>query len=169
MSYLRIDIKKGNVKLPFIFKLLKWVIMIYVILASVYLVDKVYYLLFEHNGGFYEWLAVVLNLVLIAILVRQLFRLNEVRYIIVTDNYIKYRQRFPWPYRISWGRIKQIHFGYSAVRFMTKKGNKFRFSLSKTNEEEQSKLYETLSGIAKKHGIDVLQPFLDESVKTESQ
>ncbi len=158
MTSYRIDIKPKTGKLPFIYILLKWVILVYITGASIFLLDKIYFLLARHINTFYQWLAVILNLLLVVVLARQLLRLNEVRYLIVTEEQIKYRQHFPWASSLSWSRIKQIQFGYSSVRFVTKGGKKYRFSLSKATQEEQSKLYEALDSVAKKYDVEFLRP-----------
>jgi hypothetical protein len=158
MNPYRIDIKRETGKLPFIYVLLKWVIMIYVIGASVFLLDKLYYLIFRHNARSFEWLAFLINLLLVVILVLRLLKLNEVRYLVVSDQEIKCRKNFPWASRISWNHIRQVQCGYSSVRFITKRGRKHRFSLRKTTLDDQTKLYETLEHIAKSHKVEFLRP-----------
>jgi hypothetical protein len=156
VSY-RIDIKKESGKLPVIYTLLKWVILIYVIVASAFLLNKLYSLVFRHIA-LSEWLAISLNLLLVIILIRQLLRLNEVKYLIVTDEHIKFRQRYPWTSCVKWKHIKEVQFGYSTVRFVTKNRKKYRFSLSKTNEDDLVKLYHALEEAAQKHSVPVLRP-----------
>lgn len=159
MIYYRVDFTHQRPKrIPFINKFLKWVIVAYIIPASIYLCYKLYFLLQSDKPIWYEWIAVIFNLLLIIILTRQLLKLNKVKYIIITDDYLKYGQHFPWDSRISWRRVRQIRYGYSNVRFITKGGEKYRFSLSKINKEEQSKFFETLDLIAKKYEVDLQLP-----------
>jgi hypothetical protein len=158
MTPYRIDIKRETGKLPFVYILLKWFIMVYVIAASVFLLDKLYYLIFRHSARSFEWAAFLINLLLVIILVFRLLKLNDVRYLVVSDEEIKCRKNFPWASRIGWNHIRQVQCGYSSVRFITKRGRKHRFSLRKTTLDDQMKLYATLEGIAKTHNVEFLRP-----------
>ena|SRR5579871_5194164 len=158
MIYCRIDARQGEAKALFISKLLKWAAIIYVIAAFSFLLYKLGYLWFRHSGTTKEVLMIFLNIVIFLALIRQLLKLNEVKYIVVTDQYVKYRQQFPWPSVLNWKNIKQIQFGYSSIRFITNKNKRFRFSLSKTNNEDRQKLAESFNLIAKKYDVELLLP-----------
>ena len=158
-TYYRVDFKHHKPKkIPFINKLLKWVIIVYIIPASFYLCYKLFFLMQSEKPLWYEWLAVIFNLTLIIFLTRQLLKLNKVKYIIITDDYLKYGQHFPWDSRVSWKRMSQIQFGYSNVRFITKSGERYRFSLAKIKEADQTKLFQILDVIAKRFHVDLQQP-----------
>ncbi len=159
MPYFRIDFKVDNSKVPFANTLLKWIIIFYVVPAMMYLTYKLFHLMtFGGVVAWYEWPAVILNLGLVIVLTRQLFRLNKIRYIIITDKGLKYAKHFPWDSFVSWKRFKQFQYGYSNVRLITKGGTRFRFSLLKISEEEKSKLFRILDGISKKYGVEMQQP-----------
>ena len=159
MIYYRVDFKHHKPKkTAFINKLLKWVIIVYIIPASIYLCYKLFFLMQSEKPLWYEWLAVIFNLILIMFLTRQLLKLNKVKYIIITDDFLKYGQHFPWDSRVSWKRMSQIQFGYSNVRFVTKSGERYRFSLAKIKQDEQTKLFEILNKISQRFQVDLQQP-----------
>jgi hypothetical protein len=157
MASYRIDIKKDVAKLPFIYALLKWIIFLYVAAAAVFLFSKMYTLFFRRIA-ISEWLAIGINLLLIAVLLWQALRLNEVRWLVITEDQIKFRQRFPWHSTIKWNRVNRIQFGYSSVRFISKNGKRYRFSLTKITQEEQAKFFAALEETAKKYTVDVVRP-----------
>ncbi|MBS1932386.1 MAG: hypothetical protein JST96_00205 [Bacteroidetes bacterium] len=139
-------------------QLLKWAAIIYVGIAFPIMLYKLGYLFVQHRATSKEVLMIGINIVIFLALVRQLFKLNQVKYIIVTDQYVKYRQEFPWASVVNWKNVKQIQFGYSSVRFITKKNKKLRFSLSKTTGEDRTKLSDSFNIISKKYDVELLLP-----------
>jgi hypothetical protein len=158
MTYCKIEAKKGERKISFTNKLLKWAAIVYVTAASSFMLYKLGTLFLKHNGDVKECLAILLNILLFIAIIRQLLKLNQVKYIIITDEYVRYRQQYPWTSSVNWKRVKQIQFGYSSVRFVTNKNKKLRFSLSKTNNEDRSKLSDSFNIIAKKYDVELLLP-----------
>jgi hypothetical protein len=159
MTYFKANFEiRQHKKHSFIHALLKWVIIIYLIPVSAYLFSDIFSLLKTTKSVWYEWSALLFNLLLILVITRQLLKLTKVKYIIITDDCLKYSQYFPWDSKISWNRFKQIQFGYSNVRFITKGGDRYRFPLSKITEQDQSKLFNYLDQIARKFKVDLQQP-----------
>jgi hypothetical protein len=158
MTYCRIDAKLGDKKMSLIYKLLKWTAILYVVAAFSFLLYKLGYIWFMHTGTLKEVLMISLNILIFLLLIRQLLKLNRVKYIVVTDEYVKYRQEFPWPSVLNWKNVKQIQLGYSSIRFITNKNKRFRFSLSKTTREDRSKLSESFNIISKKYDVELLLP-----------
>ncbi|HLY71832.1 MAG TPA: hypothetical protein VKR53_18995 [Puia sp.] len=153
----RIDIKNNSERSTFLNRLFKYLVIMYVFLASAYLMYKFFTLIQRHTSK-QEWAAILVNLVIIILLILQLLRTNNKKYILITDNFVKYRWRLPWASRVAWENIKTIQFGYSSVRFVTKSEKKYRFYFSKATENEKDDLETTLMAIAKKHNIEFLQP-----------
>ena len=131
--------------------------MAYVFLAGAYLFYKFFTLIQRHTSK-EEWVAILINLVIVILLTLQLFKTSNKKYILVTDEFVKYRWRFPWASQLAWKKIKTIQFGYTSVRFITKSEKKHRFYFSKATENEKDDLEETLIAIAKKHNIEFMQP-----------
>jgi hypothetical protein len=158
MTYCKIEAKKGDRKISILNKLLKWSAIVYVTAAFSFMIYKLALLFVKHNGDLKECFAILLNILFFIAIIRQLLRLNQVKYIIITDEYVRYRQQFPWTSSVNWKSVKQIQFGYSSVRFITNKNKKLRFSLSKTNGEDRSKLSDSFNIIAKKYDVELLLP-----------
>jgi hypothetical protein len=153
----RIDIKNRSENSTIFNRLFKLLVMAYVFLASAYLLYKFFTLIQRHTSK-QEWAAILINLVIIILLTLQLFKTSNKKYILVTDEFVKYRWRFPWASQLRWEKIKTIQFGYTSVRFVTKSEKKHRFYFSKATENEKDDLEETLIAIAKRHNIEFMQP-----------
>jgi len=157
MVIYRINIKNSTESSIFINRLLKFLVAVYIIGASGYLVYKFYTLSFRHTSD-KEWAAIIINFLIIIILALQLIKTINRKYILITDEFVKYRWRFPWSSQIPWDNIKIIQLGYSSVRFITKTEKKYRFYFSKATEMEKTKLQEALTDVAKKKEIELMQP-----------
>jgi hypothetical protein len=153
----RIDIKNSSENSTIFNRLFKLLVIAYVFLASAYLLYK-FFTLIQRQTSKQEWAAILINLVIIILLTLQLFKTSNKKYILVTDEFVKYRWRFPWASQLAWEKIKTIQFGYTSVRFITKSEKKHRFYFSKATENEKDDLEETLIAIAKKHNIEFMQP-----------
>jgi Na+(H+)/acetate symporter ActP len=153
----RIDIKNSSQNSIFLNRLLKLLVLAYVFLAIPYLLYKFFTLIQQHTSK-QEWAAIMINLVIVILLAWQLIKTSNKKYILITDEFVKYRWRFPWASQIEWEKIKKIQFGYSSVRFITKSEKRHRFHFSKATENEKDDLEETLIAIAKKHNIEFMQP-----------
>ncbi|MES1223137.1 MAG: hypothetical protein ABUT20_47025 [Bacteroidota bacterium] len=127
-------------------------------MALPFLLYKLTDLLLTRHATTKETAVIVLNILIFIALIRQLLKLNQVKYIEVTDKYVKYRQDFPWASIINWENIKQIQFGYSSVRFVTNRNKKFRFSLSKTSSDDRLKLSDSFHILSKKYDVELLLP-----------
>ena len=161
MSYFKIDFRKDKVRVSSAQQTLKWIVIVYVVSASVYLFIKLYHLLFGSGKViWYEWIAVMVNLLLVLILAYQLIKLSKVRYLIIGTDAIKFAKFYPWSTRISWEKCRQIQFGYTNIRFVTKKGKRYRFSLVKMGQADKDKLLKMLNNIADKYNIDLMEPLL---------
>ncbi len=158
MIIFRIDFKNRGENLPLTNQLLRLLVALYIIAASGYLLYKLFTLPQQHNVSSKEWAAVIINAIIIVVLGRQLLRLNNKKFIVITDEFVKYSIKFPWPLQLSWTKIKTIQFGYSSVRFITKTEKKHRFYYSNATEEEKINLREALTTVAKKHDIEFMQP-----------
>jgi hypothetical protein len=158
MTTCRIDIKNNNQNSIFLNQVLKVLVACYVILASAFLLYKLYSLPKQQHTSTKEWLAVTINFIIIIILTLQLLKTSIKRFILITDEFVKYRFRFPWTSKLKWENIKTIQLGYSTVRFITKSDQKHRFNFSKAKEQEKTFLEETLISIAQKNNIEFMQP-----------
>ncbi|HLX92713.1 MAG TPA: hypothetical protein VKR32_13575 [Puia sp.] len=157
MAIYRIDIKSSNDNSVFLNRLLKWLVFCYIILVSLYLFYKLFTLFQQHTSK-KEWAAILVNLLIVAILSLQLIRTSIRKYILVTDDYVRYRWRFPWASHFEWNKIKTIQLGYSSVRFVTTSNKKYRFYFYKATEQEKANLQEALIAIARKRSINFVQP-----------
>lgn len=158
MTTCRIDIKNNNENSIFLNQILKTLVACYIILASAFLLYKLYSLPQQQHTSTKEWLAVIINFIIIVILTLQLLKTNTKRFILITDEFVRYRFRFPWASKLNWEKIKTIQLGYSTVRFITKSEKKHRFNFSKATEQEKIFLGETLVNISQKHNIEFMQP-----------
>ena len=159
MTYFKANFEvRHHKKNSFIHSVLKWVVIIYIIPVTAFLITDIFSLLRTGKPALYAWSALLFNLLLVIVIARQLLKLTKVKYIIITDDCLKYGQYFPWDSKINWDRFKQIQFGYSNVRFITKGGDRYRFPLSKIDEKDQSKLFNYLDQIARKFKLDLQQP-----------
>jgi len=159
MNYFKANFEvRNHKKHSYIHRILKVVIIVYTIPVSAFLCSDIVGLLHAGKSATYEWFALLFNLLLIIVMIRQLLKLTKIKYLIITDEYLKYGQYFPWDSKISWNRFRQIQFGYSNVRFITKGGDRYRFPLSKINEKDQSKLFNYLDEISRKFKVELLQP-----------
>ena len=158
MTTCRIDIKNNNQNSIFLNQLLKVLVTCYIILASAFLLYKLYSLPKQQHTSTKEWLAVTINFIIIIILTLQLLKTSIKRFILITDEFVKYRFQFPWTSKLKWENIKTIQLGYSTVRFITKSDQKHRFNFSKAKEQEKTFLEETLMSIAQKNNIEFMQP-----------
>ncbi|HEX4374693.1 MAG TPA: hypothetical protein VHZ50_15425 [Puia sp.] len=131
--------------------------MAYIFLAGAYLLYKFFTLIQRHTSK-QEWAAILINLAIIILLTLQLLKTNNKKYILITDEFVRFRWRFPWASQLEWEKIKTIQFGYSSVRFITKSEKKYRFYFSKATENEKDDLETTLITIAKKNNIEFMQP-----------
>ena len=159
MIFYRIDIKKGQIKVPVIYKLLRWVVAVYIIAAFFFLIYMLYYLLVQQQGSKREWFFFILNLLLVVFLSKQFLKIENKKYIVITDDVVKYGQDFPWSTRVKWNNIKQIRIGHSSVTFITHANRKHRFSLARVTTDEIVNLQEALNQIAAKNNIDLVKPF----------
>jgi hypothetical protein len=105
-----------------------------------------------------EWAAILINLVIIIYLAFQLVKTSRDKFILVTEDYVKFRYHFPWANRLKWGKIKTIQFGYNSVRFITSSETKHKFYFSKATEPEKINLQEALKNIAQKKNIEFFVP-----------
>jgi hypothetical protein len=153
----RIDIKNSSENSTFFNRLFKLLVTAYVFLASAYLFYK-FFTLIQRHASKQEWAAILINLVIIILLTLQLFKTSNKKYILITDEFVRYRWRFPWASQLEWKKIKKIQFGYTSVRFISKSEKKHRFYFSKATENEKDDLETTLIAIAKKHNIEFMQP-----------
>ncbi len=158
MAICRIDIKNNNENSIFLNQFLKALVACYIILASAFLLYKLYSLPQQQHTSTKEWLAVIINFIIIIFLTLQLLRTSIKRFILITDEFVKYRFQFPWTLKLKWEKIKTIQLGYSNVRFITKSEKKHRFYFSKATEQEKLFLEETLKNIAQKNSIEFMQP-----------
>jgi hypothetical protein len=158
MAICRIDIKNNNENSIFLNQFLKALVASYIILALAFLLYKLFSLPQQQHTSTKEWLAVVINFIIIVFLTLQLLRTSIKRFILVTDEFVKYRFRLPWTSKLKWEKIKTIQLGYSNVRFITKSEKKHKFYFSKATEDEKLFLEETLKNIARKNSIEFMQP-----------
>jgi len=158
MAICRIDIKNNNENSIFLNQFLKVLVACYIILASAFLLYKLYSLPQQQHTSTKEWLAVIINFIIIIFLTLQLLRTSIKRFILITDEFVKYRFLFPWTSKLKWENIKTIQLGYSNVRFITKSEKKHKFFFSKATEQEKLILEETLKNIAQKNSIEFMQP-----------
>lgn len=154
----RIDIKNDKYKSIRLYQILRIFMACYIVGASVFLFYKVESRLHTSWTSGKEWAAIGVNLLIIFLLARQLLITDNRKFIFVTDQFVKYRLRFPWVYQLNWQKVKTIQFGYSSVRFITNSQRKHRFFLHNATEEEKKQLKETLSEIAAKQGIQFMEP-----------
>jgi hypothetical protein len=153
----RIDIKNSSQNSRFLNQLFKLLVIVYISLAGAYLFYKFFTLIQRHTSK-QEWAAILINLAIIILLTLQLLKTSNKKYILITDEFLKYRSRFPWASKLAWGKIKKIQFGYSSVRFITTSEKRHRFYFSKATENEKDDLEIELIAIAKKHNIEFMQP-----------
>ena len=132
MAICRIDIKNNNENSIFLNQFLKALVACYIILASAFLLYKLYSLPQQQHTSTKEWLAVIINFIIIIFLTLQLLRTSIKRFILITDEFVKYRFLFPWTSKLKWENIKTIQLGYSNVRFITKSEKKHKFFFSHT-------------------------------------
>ena len=154
----RIDIKNNNLSLNFLNQFLKVLVACYIILASAFLLYKLYSLPKQQHTSTKVWLAITINCIIIIILTFQLLKTSIKKFILVTDKFVKYRFQFPWTSKLKWEKIKTIQLGYSTVRFITKSEKKYRFNFSKATEQQKIFLEETLKNISQMHAIEFMQP-----------
>jgi len=153
----RIDIKSNSENAFFYNRLLKLLVTTYILAAAAYLLYKLFTLTQQHTSS-KEWMALFINLAIIIFLTLQLLKTNTKKYILITDEFVKYRYRVPWATQLEWRKIKSIHLGYSSVRFISKTGRKFRFYFSNATDLEKINLRETLMTVAQKQNIELMQP-----------
>jgi hypothetical protein len=157
MIIYRIDIKNNAESSIFLNRLLKLLVAVYIIAAFGYLMYKFYTLSLHHTSD-KEWAAITINLLIIVVLALQLLKTVNKKYILITDEFVKYRWRFPWASQIDWKKIKTIQLGYSSVRFITKSEKRYRFYFSKATDMEKTNLQDALIEVAQKHEIEFMQP-----------
>src|SRR5580700_550569 len=85
MIICRIDIKNRYENLPLTNHLLRLLVALYIVSASGYLIYKLISLPQQRYVSPKEWVAVIINVIIIFILARQLLRLNNRKFILVTD------------------------------------------------------------------------------------
>jgi hypothetical protein len=158
MTAYRITIKNSAESANILNGLLKILVLVYIICASGYLIYKLSSLSLQSHWSWKEWAAIVINLIIIVYLALQLLKTSRDKFILVTEDYVKFRYHFPWANRLSWGKIKAIQFGYNTVRFITKSEIKHKFYFSKATEPEKVNLQEALKSVALKNNIEFFVP-----------
>jgi hypothetical protein len=158
MIICRIEIRGDHENSLVLNQLLKLLVACYVVAASAYLIYKLFTLSQQPHPSSKEWAAIFINFIIIFVLTRQLLRLNNKKFILITDEIVKYRLHFPWTLQLNWKKIKKIQFGYTSVRFITKSEKKYRFYFSKATEDEKTNLREALTSVALKYDIEFMQP-----------
>jgi hypothetical protein len=159
MANCRIDIKNNNENSMLLNQLLKVLVACYIIAASAFLLYKLLFTLPQQpHTSRKEWSAIIINFLLVIILTFQLLKTLNKKFILITDEFVKYRFQLPWSSQLKWKKIKKIQLGYSTVRFITNSEQKHKFNFSKATEQEKILLEETLINIAQKHNIEFMQP-----------